>query len=51
LGQRREVAQGRSHEFREHDNWSIRQLHSEAALPMRRKRLRNVPMAMLPMKL
>ena len=36
----------------EHDNWYIRQLHSEAALTMlRRLHLRNMPMVILPMKL
>jgi hypothetical protein len=36
----------------EHDNWYIRQLHSEAALTMlRRLHLRNMPMVVLPMKL
>ena len=36
----------------DHDNWYIRQLHSEAALTMlRRLHLRNVPMVVLPMKL
>ena len=36
----------------EHDNWYIRQLHSEAALTMlRRLNLRNMPMVILPMKL
>jgi hypothetical protein len=36
----------------EHDNWYIRQLHSEAALTMlRRLHLRNMPMVILRMKL
>jgi multisubunit Na+/H+ antiporter MnhB subunit len=36
----------------EHDNWYIRQLHSEAALTMlRRLHLLNMPMVVLPMKL
>jgi len=36
----------------EHDNWYIRQLHSEAALTMLRQlHLRNMPMVILPMKL
>ena len=36
----------------EHDNWYIRQLHSEAALTMLcRLHLRNMPMVILPMKL
>ena len=36
----------------EHDNWYIRQLHSEAALTMlRRLLLRNMPIVILPMKL
>jgi K+ transporter len=36
----------------EHDNWYIRQLHSEAALTMlRRLHIRNMPMVVLPMKL
>jgi hypothetical protein len=36
----------------ERDNWYIRQLHSEAALTMRRRlHLRNMPMVILPMKL
>jgi hypothetical protein len=36
----------------EHDNWYIRQLHSEAALTLlRRLHLRNMPMVVLPMKL
>jgi hypothetical protein len=36
----------------EHDNWYIRQLHSEAALTMlRRLHLRDMPMVVLPMKL
>jgi amino acid transporter len=36
----------------EHDNWYVRQLHSEAALTMlRRLHLRNMPMVVLPMKL
>jgi len=36
----------------DHDNWYIRQLHSEAALTMlRRLHLRNMPMVVLPMKL
>jgi hypothetical protein len=36
----------------EHDNWYIRQLHSEAALTMlRRLHLRNMPIVILPMKL
>lgn len=36
----------------EHDNWYIRQLHSEAALTMlRRLHLRNMPMVILQMKL
>ena len=36
----------------EHDNWYIRQLHSEAALTLlRRLHMRNMPMIVLPMKL
>jgi hypothetical protein len=36
----------------EHDNWYIRQLHSEAALTMlRRLHLRDMPMVVLPMRL
>jgi hypothetical protein len=36
----------------EHDNWYIRQLHSEAALTLlRRLHMRNIPMIVLPMKL
>ncbi len=36
----------------EHDNWYIRQLHSEAALMMQRRlHVRNAPMVVLPMKL
>jgi hypothetical protein len=36
----------------DHDNWYIRQLHSEAALTMlRRLHLRNMPMVILPMRL
>jgi len=36
----------------DHDNWYIRQLHSEAALQLlRRLHLRNMPMVILPMKL
>ena len=36
----------------DHDNWYIRQLHSEAALTMlRRLHLRNMPMVVLPMRL
>src|SRR5215472_11791620 len=36
----------------EHDDWGIRQLHSEAALTMlRRLHLRNMPMVILPMEL
>jgi len=36
----------------DHDNWYIRQLHSEAALTMLRQlHLRNMPMVILPMKL
>ena len=36
----------------EHDNWYIRQLHSEAALTMlRRLHLLNMPMVVLPMRL
>jgi hypothetical protein len=36
----------------DHDNWYIRQLHSEAALTMLRQlHLRGIPMVILPMKL
>jgi len=36
----------------EHDNWYVRQLHSEAALTMLRQlHLRNIAMVILPMKL
>jgi len=36
----------------EHDNWYIRQLHSEAALTMLRQlHLRDMPMVVLPMRL
>ena len=35
-----------------HDNWYIRQLHSEAALTMLRQlHLRDMPMVVLPMRL